>query len=123
MQLFNINGTDLTRFIMVPSYKVNEFNIGEEWTDANESDHRDIVRTRVQGSFTLKFHTEDEYWDFMDLVNNNKTSGDYLLVTLFLNNKNKVVSKNIFIDFEAANTLPYFGIKEYSGFDVTIKEV
>ena len=122
MRLFDINGTDFTTFITAPSYKVNSLDVYEEWTDANKITHRDVVRTRVSGGFTLKFETKQEYDSFFTIYNTNKAPGGYITATLFINNLGTSLTKNVFLEMEPANTIPFFGAKSYDGFEVTVRE-
>ena len=127
MQLFSINGTDFTEHITVPSYKVNEFDISDDWEDGNRRKHKNIVRTQIKGTFTLKFTEISDFNNFFSVVNTNKIrSGEYsgaCLVSLFVQNKNEVKSTYVFISADPADTLPLFSSPSYEGFDVTVEEV
>lgn len=127
--LFIINGTDLTSHITVPSYKVSEFPVYEEWKDANKVTHRDVIRYRVQGSFTMYFDTDAEYWDFINLIEENRTLDDYVIATVALNNKKdlnnrepKIVTKSFYISFDPVNNGPLYQRKAHEGMEVTIEE-
>lgn len=126
-QLFFINNTDFTPFITVPSYKVSEFDESEDWEDGNKRKHTYIVRTRIKGTFTLKFQTPEQFNNFFSVVETNKIrSGEYsgaCLTTLFVNNKNAVRSAYIRINADPADTLPLFNGGDYDGFEVTVEEV
>lgn len=120
--LFIVNGVDLTHNITVPSYKVNEFSVSSEWNDANEVRHKDVIRKRVKGSFTVMFDNITDYNNFLQLIDENTTSGDYIIATVFLNNKNRVVTRNFFIDMDPQNEVPFMGRRELDGFDIDIEE-
>ena len=126
-QLFSINNTDFTPFITVPSYKVNELDISEDWTDGNKRKHTYIVRTQIKGSFTLKFQTPEQFNEFFSIIETNKIrSGEYsgaCLTSLFVTNRNTVRSVYIRINADPANTLPLMNSKNYDGFEVQIEEV
>lgn len=118
---------DFTRFITVPSYKVNEFDISEDWEDGNKKKHKHIVRTQAKGTFTLKFNTADEFNNFFSIVNQYKIrTGDNsgaVLVNVYLQNKDTVKSIYMFIDADPEDTLPLLGTGSYEGFTVTVEEV
>lgn len=134
MQLFSIstivNGetvnVDFTNNITVPSYKVNDFDIAEEWEDGNKKKHKEIVRSQVKGSFTLKFMDAQSFNHFFEVLNANKVlTGDNsgaVLMNVFVQNKNIVKSIYAFVTADPANTLPYMGAKNYEGFNVQIEE-
>ena len=120
--LFVVNGVDVTTHITVPSYKVLEYTIGEKWTDANEVDHKDVIRKRAKGSFTVLFNDITEYTNFLSLIEDNTTTGDYIIATVYLNNKNTTKTGNFFIEMEPQNEMPFMGCREVEGFDVNIEE-
>lgn len=122
MRLFSINGKDLTHYITVPSYIMNSKDVYNEWVDANGLTHRDVYRTKVSGKFTMLFTDHDEYFDFLKLINEHKGTGGYVPVSLYVNNLNTIVNTDVYIEMEPANTLPYFGINKYDGFEVSIVE-
>ena len=126
-QLFVINNNDFTPFITVPSYKVNEVDISEDWEDGNKRKHKHIVRTQVKGTFTLKFQTPTQFNNFFSVLETNKVaSGEYsgaCLASLFISNKNLVRSTYVFITSDPADTLPLFNGGTYDGFEVTVEEV
>lgn len=124
MQLFVVDNKDFTMHIKVPSYKVNDEDIYEEWEDSDYNTHRDITRTRVSGDFTLLYDDVDELDDFFDTINTLKESSDNgaIEMTVYCNNTHSVKTITAFIKYEPANEKPFFGKEKVSGFSVTIKE-
>lgn len=126
-QLFTINSTDFTPFITVPSYKVNEFDISDDWEDGNKRKHKYIVRTQVKGSFTMKFQKSTDFNNFFSVIDTNKvTSGEYsgaCLASVYVQNKNTVKSVYVYISADPADSLPVLGTADDEGFEVTIEEV
>lgn len=122
MQLFNIGGTDLTKYITVPSYAVNEQDVYKEWEDANGIIHRHVYRKKISGNFTMLFFDKDEYFAFLDLLNSNKGAGGYTPASVYVNNTNKTALIDAFITINPSNTIPYMGTSKNEGFEVTIVE-
>lgn len=123
MRLFDINGTDYTTFIQAPTYKVNAMEVYEEWTDGNKVNHREVVRQRVQGTFTMIFDNQVDYLAFMQVIDAYKVIGDgSVLGTFYLNNKNTTIQTKVYFNIEPANTLPFLGVKSCEGVQVTIEE-
>ena len=91
----NIVNVDFTQFITVPSWKVNEVDVTEDWEDGNRELHQYIVRTQVVGTFTLKFFKEADFHRFFEVLNTNKiTTGKNsgaVLATVYLQNKNAMM--------------------------------
>lgn len=136
MQLFSIAtkdehdetvNIDYTSNITVPSYKVNEVDISDDWEDGNKKKHKNIVRTQVKGNFTMKFFDILSFNAFFETLNANKVAtGDNsgaVLITAYIQNKNITKSFYAFIDADPADTLPLMGSANYEGFEVQIEEV
>lgn len=136
MQLFSIVtkdendefiSIDFTSAITVPSYKVNEFDVSDDWKDGNGVKHKNIVRTRVEGKFTFKFQSVEDFNNFFTVLNENKiATGDYsgsVLANVYVQNKNVVRTTYVFVDADPEDTLPLIGNADYDGFEVTIEEV
>lgn len=78
-----IGDIDITPFINEKSYKMDSVPVENKWTDANYAEHVDEVRRRVTGSFDLAFITDEQYNEFITLLNNNK-SGNLLTITVYV---------------------------------------
>lgn len=122
MKLFKMGDKDLTSNITVPSYKVNSHPSYNEWTDANHVRHRDICRRIIRGSFTLLFVKQEDYFEFITLLEDVTEADGSTPVSIYVNNLNKVVDTKVFVSIDPANTLPLFGMRSYEGFEVTIEE-
>lgn len=122
MELFKIGDKDLTNNILVPTYKINSQPSYYEWTDANYTKHRDIRRRVIQGTFTIKFVKQEDYFDFITLLENNTGTDGSTPVSIYVNNLNKVSDTTVFITIDPENTLPLYGTRKYEGFQVSIEE-
>ena len=136
MSLFKMGNVDYTRFITVPSYKVNSEPVTESYTDIRKVDHDQYIRDRITGSFTLKFFDDSSYDDvpthktaaenFQDFFSayqtHRKPNGD-INIDVYVQNLNTIKTITAKMKMDPANTLPYMnGGKSYDGFDVTITE-
>lgn len=123
-KLFIITGNnlDLTNRILVPTYKVSRQPKYESWEDSNWVDRRDIVRRVAKGTFTLKFDTISEYENFVDAVEQNTKNDGSVNVKLYLNKTHEMVTTDVYIDFEPVNDLPFYGVRDHDGIEVTIQE-
>lgn len=122
MELFRIGDNDYTQHITVPSYKVNKKKVTKEWTDVTKTKHKDVERTRVEGTFSMLFDDVVELDNFLDDIENNTTSGDYIHASFYSNNTHEVVESDFFIEFELQNDKPYFRLKHHEPFEVQIEE-
>lgn len=125
VSLFKIVGDndmlDLTNFITVPSYKVNNKPLYTEWTDGDLVLHRDIQRYYLEGSFTLLFTNSDDYISFLNYYKEALTDG-HIQAYVYSNNDHETKLTHVFMDFELADEMPFMGIKDIDGIEVTIKE-
>ena len=110
-----------TNKILVPTYKVNNKSEFTEWTDADLVLHRDHLRYRAEGSFTLIFIDQQEYVDFLDHYRDALADG-YIQAKIYLNNTHRNKTTEVFLDFELANEMPFMGVKDVEGIEVTLKE-
>lgn len=124
MPLLTIGIHDYTQCIKMPTYKVNEIDVYNEWTDANGTNHRDVYRTSIEGSFTLWFDDIELYEQFLNDISENvsKTTEGFNILSVYVNNKNKLARGYFYLDIQIPNVVPYFGSKTHDGFEVTIKE-
>ena len=105
--VINQANADITRFIILGSWDVNEEDVYETWEDANRLAHRGVVRQKVKGSFDVKFYSIQDHEYFIDLLTNplsfNNDSSGTINCTVCINNKNKTKTIDAFIDFKLKN--------------------
>ena len=122
-RLFIVAGVmDLTNFIVVPSYQVNLQDGYEEWDDNNKVHHRDINSQKAKGTFQVKFFSVEEYQTFMIVMKDYKKQNGAYDCTVFCNNTLTTYNVEMFIDFEAANVMPYIGAQDYDPIDITVEQ-
>lgn len=81
-----INNTDISKYIINDTYKMDSEPVYEAWKDGNFREHRIYARRQVKGSFDVIFFGEDDtpYTNFLSLlssatVNNVLTLGAYVV--------------------------------------------
>ena len=136
MSLFKMGNKDYTRFITVPSYKVTSKPVTKEYSDINQITHKEFIRNKISGSFTLKFFDDSSYsevethksaaenfQEFFEYYQQLKSNSGLITITVYVNNLNSTKEIQAYIDMEPSNTMPYMNSgKSYEGFDVTITE-
>lgn len=134
--LFKMGNKDYTRFIKVPTYKMNSKPITKEYDDINKINHSEYIRDQIKGSFTLKFFGDssydeayegksaiDNYQDFLSEYQRLRQLNGYIEITVYVNNLNATKTITAKMEMEPANNMPYMNSgKNYDGFDVTITE-
>ncbi len=134
--LFVMGGVDYTRFITVPSYKVVSKPVTKDYEDITKTSHKQFVRNKISGSFTLKFFSDssyedvsttksaiDNYQSFFDEYNRLKSANGLVTVTVYVNNLNTTKEIQAYLEMDPPDTMPYMDTgKSYDGFDVTISQ-
>lgn len=95
--LATVSNTNITKYIIKDTYKVNTEPVYESWTDGNFHEHRIYIRDRVKGSFDVIFFDEDNgaYQDFLDLLDS-ATDNRLLTMGLFVVNQSKFDGFNVY---------------------------
>ena len=86
--LATVGTTDITKYIIKDTYKMNAEPVYESWTDGNFHEHRIRIRERVTGSFDVIFFDDDNgaYQNFLALLETN-TTNTLLTCGLYVENK------------------------------------
>lgn len=122
MLIFSLGGVDLSKNILVPTYKVNAQPVYMEWTDGNDKIHREISRYRIAGNFKMKFFNKTQYLNTLRLFREQQNDEGYTTVSVYVNNLDEVKVIDAYITMDPANDMPLYGNSDYDGFDVNIKE-
>ena len=95
---FKINSTDLTAAVDIQSYAVNREDVYESWDDGNWTTHRQIARTRYQGTFQIGYASATDFAAWMTLLTTAKSAGGYYPVTAYINNLGTTATFDAFLD-------------------------
>jgi hypothetical protein len=112
---------DYTNNIVVPTYKVDYKSEFNEWMDGDLIIHHCEMRKRLEGSFTLLFTTPESYQDFLKYYNEALIDG-YVNAFVYANNIRELIFTQVFLEFELADEMPFMGVKEIDGIEITLKE-
>lgn len=102
MIFFKIGTTDLTDYADIQNFNINKQDVYQDWTDGNWIAHRDIVRTRIAGSFQLGFKDSADWAAFLTILETEKESAGYYPVTTYVNNTGASETINAFLDIQVA---------------------
>lgn len=95
---FKIGSTDLTPKADIQEYSVNRVDVYDTWTDGNRIEHREVTRTRIEGSIKLGFKSEADLSSFLSLLSGAKTADGYWSCGLYLQNAGTTATANVFLD-------------------------
>ena len=120
--LVRIGTTDITKHIIAESYDVNEEDVYNEWTDANKVKHRDAIRQKIVGTFTLKFNTDKEYAYFVNLIKTSRTAARLLPMTVYVVNADENREVKMIYSFKPKVARSLTGGKTYQSFDFEVEQ-
>lgn len=123
MELFILGGVDYTSHIVVPSYKVQKEPVTETWEDALYTQHIQVKRRRLQGSFKIYFDTIDDLNIFLNKLENERDESDnYTPATLYDNWSRQKVTSKFYFKLSLVNDKPYYGVKKHDGYEIQVEE-
>lgn len=122
MELFVLNDVDYTQHIMVPSYKVQREEVAKEWEDALYETHVDLLRYRLEGSFTIYFDDISEFFEFLDTLENLRGTDNYIEATLYDNKTHTLKTSKFQFTLTLQNDLPYYQVERHNGYNIQVKE-
>ena len=94
--LFKIGNDDYSTSIIEGSYKVYKEPVTFDWEDGNYVKHKEHLRDRTSGSFSMRFKSWTAYTTFLSKLEAVRTGTKYAL-TVFAQNKNVAVTGNFFV--------------------------
>lgn len=114
---------DLTRYIPMSKYTINNIVNYSEWVDSNYAIHRQKTDEKAQGEFTLRFPTIAIYVQFVQFLSTYRDpSTGAIKCVVWLNNEHRTKEINAFLDFEPQNDLPLLADNKSDGFTVELQE-
>lgn len=121
--LFKIGNTDLTQYVDIQNYDVNNTPEYMEWTDANHIRHRDVIRTRLSGTVKLGFLGSTDVAAFLSVLSSNITAGGYYPASVFSNDDNTLhTGVQIFIDDVADIKRDLVNNRSWHAYELKIEE-
>lgn len=119
---FRIDDTDLTEFVDIQNYAVNAEDVFTSWTDANDTEHRTITRTRISGTVRLGFRWANDLESFRQLLAGSRTADGSYPVSLYVNNTGATAAIDAFIDSQGAAKWSMLAARQWITLDLTVRE-
>ena len=119
--LFGIQFEDFTRYIVSSTYQINKQDDYESWKDANGINHRVVYRSRISGSFDMKFIDRAQYENFLLALDSVKQDG-YYRVLVYVNNTLQMELIDAFITIDPSMAAQYRNVPEMNKFRVRVEE-
>lgn len=124
MILLKINDHDYTPYIVSPSWQVNAEEMTQMWTDGNLVSHKDVIRTRVKGSFNFanRGATSRDFAAFIQDLDEVKTTRNAYMLEVYCNNLQTYKTIEAFVTYEPAMVRNGGGPVYIEAFTVNIEE-
>lgn len=123
--VFQIGSTgagDYSNRVIAGSYNVQTKPLYTSWTDANGTEHRNVIRIVTEGSFDMYFSTLAEYNTFAALIASTKAADETVHCSVLSNTSDTLVEGNFFIEFAPTRNRKANWEDYMERFTVTIKE-
>jgi hypothetical protein len=122
LELFVLDGTDYTNNIINDTYDVNNNDVEETWTDGNYVEHFEVVRTRLEGRFTLRFRSLASYEAFVADYASKKQADGLCSCKLWSNKTLAHKTGNVKLTFAPVPMQKSNLVMDYHEFNVTVRE-
>ena len=123
MNLFTVASTNYTNNIVMDTYAVQKVDEYETWKDANLVSHKYAGRTRIKGSFSMRFMKKSDYDAFVAALALAKQPGGYYLATLYCVNTNTTEIANMLISFAPTLSQKSNLVQDVLEFNVDVEEL
>lgn len=123
MTLLIIGRKNATKHIVVGTYEVNEEDVYKDWTDGNLCKRREVVRTRVKGSFEVYFRSMDEYQQFVDAIESNRSEEGCVDCNIMANNTDRyLTNRSLYFTLKPKRSRAITGKDYFPQFEVEVEE-
>lgn len=122
MVFLKIGNHDLTPYTDIQNFEVNQADEYTTWVDGNHVEHREVMRTRIEGKVKVGFRFAEELDDFYSALAANVQQGGYYPVTAYVQNTAQTVTFNAFIETTAKSKFDLPGYRFWKEVELTIKE-
>lgn len=122
LEFFVLGGTDYTNNIINDTYDVNDNDVEETWIDGNYVEHFEVVRTRLEGRFTLRFRSLASYEAFVTDYASKKQVDGLCSCKLWSNKTLAHKTGNVKLTFTPVPMQKDNLVMDYKEFSVTVRE-
>jgi hypothetical protein len=113
IEFFKIGLNDLTPYMDYQKYSMNNVPVYQTWTDGNMIEHRNSIRTRIEGSFQLIYTSTADFNSFLTLMSSAIQSNGYYSVSAYVQNTNSTESFEAFIEYDSESRFDFTNSREY----------
>ena len=113
---------DLTSAVNIQEYGLNRERVYQTWTDGNWIEHRDVVRTRIQGEVSVGFRIEADYRAFLTALAAARGTDGTVKLKAYVNNVESVCEFYAFVDTAGAGRWDLLNSRQWQTLRLTVYE-
>ena len=122
MIFFQVGLTDLTPAVDVQHYDVNVNDVYTAWTDANWIEHRDKVRTRIEGRIILGYSNAASFAAAVTTIATALSANGYAACTVRTNNDGTTHSGDFFLEIQGTGRWDELNSRQWQTLEIEIRE-
>lgn len=122
MVFFKVGTYNVTPYIDIQNFDVNQADVYTSWTDGNGVEHRDITRTCIEGKIKVGFKNATDLAYFKTKLAENRQTGGWYPLTAYIQNTTETVEFNGFLELEAESKFDLVNDRFWKEITVTVKE-
>ena len=122
MVFLKIGSQDVTSYCDIQNFDINKNAVYTSWTDGNKVEHREIVRTRIEGTVKVGFRYQEDLQRFYNALSASLQPGGYYSVTAYIQNTAETVTFNAFIETSAESKFDLLNRRFWKAIELEIKE-
>ena len=119
---FAIASQDLTDAVDIQNFDVNEEQVYTSWTDINGTEHRDFVRTRLSGRFTLGYSDAAAFASAISAISSAVATNGYASCSVYANNDGTTHTADCYLTLRGGAKYDFSNDRQWQTVDVELLE-
>lgn len=117
-----IGNTDLSNKLDYQNFEMNREPVFTTWTDGNQVEHRNSVRSRITGKCKAGFATNAAFTNFVQLVEHERQTNGFYNVTGYVQNIGQTVTFEAFLKITSTAKWDFANSREWHEVTLEIRE-
>lgn len=119
---FKIGTTDFSEAVDRQNYAVDNETVTVPWTDINGTEHRDFVRTRLSGRFTLGYSDATAFAAAISAISSAVATNGYASCQVYANNDGTTHTANCYLTLTGGAKYNFDTDRQWQTLDVELIE-
>ena len=119
---FKIGNTDFSEAVDRQNYAVDNETVTVPWTDINGTEHRDFVRTRLTGRFTLGYSDATAFAAAISAISSAVATNGYASCSVYANNDGTTHTADCYLTLRGGAKYDFTNDRQWQTVDVELLE-